>query len=234
MRVFVDIGHGGSDGGASSFGLVEKEINLAVGLYLKQLLIDSGFDVKLSRENDIFIDLRDRSNMANNWKSDIFVSVHHNASGGDGWEIIHSMMSNKKDKSRKLAEYIGKEFTNIGQNPRQKPIFSRESTNYPGNDYYTVLRYCNMPCVITEFAFLDSNDRFIIDTSEKMKKEAEAIYKGICSFFNVISSQNQHWAEKYWLWLNNNGVTVHDKRFDDVATRGDVMTLIARSMGCKE
>ena len=44
----------------------------------------------------------------------------------------------------------------------------------------------------------------------------------------------EHWAEKYWKFLNENGVIVHDKRFDDKITRAEVMTLLARIKGIKE
>jgi len=234
-KVFIDPGHGGSESGAVAFGMIEKNINLVVAKYLKEILQNNGFDVKLSRETDTYIGLHPRANMANEFGADIFVSIHHNASGGDGWEIIHSMMLNKKDKSKQLAECIGKRFTEIGQNPRPISIYTRESTTSPGNDYYTVLRYSNMPCVITEFAFLDSDDRFIIDTNEELKLEAEAIYKGICDYFGVKVNQTQeHWAEKYYQYLISKGITIYERRFDDVATRGDMFAMIARSLGCKE
>ena len=45
-KIFIDVGHGGSDPGAQANGIVEKEINLTVGLKLKELLLAKGFDVK--------------------------------------------------------------------------------------------------------------------------------------------------------------------------------------------
>jgi len=231
-KIFIDPGHGGADSGAVAFGLVEKDINLTVTKLLKKELQQYGFDVKMSRETDIYVGLIQRANMANEWNADIFISIHHNAGGGDGWEIIHSMMSNKKDKSKQLAELIGREFTAIGQNARQVSIYSKESINYPGNDYFTVLRYAEMPAIITEFAFLDSNDRFIIDTSEEQEKESQAIVQGIINFTGVKKSE--HWAKKYCDYLRANGIVIHEERFDEPATRGDVFALMARMMGYKE
>lgn len=232
-KVFIDPGHGGSDSGAVAFGLVEKEINLIVAKELKKLLLNAGFEVKLSRETDAYVGLRERANMANEWNADIVISIHHNASGGDGWEIIFSMMKGKKEQSLKLANCIGKEFSLIGQNPRKFSIYTKESVNYPGNDYFTVLRYSNMPCVITEFAFIDSDDRFIIDTEEELKKEAEAHFLGICGYFSKKIEQ-AHWADKYYNYLNEKGIKIYEKRYDDVATRGDVLAIAARIMGYKE
>jgi N-acetylmuramoyl-L-alanine amidase len=234
-KVFIDPGHGGRDNGAVSYGFVEKNINLFVANHLRELLIDSNINVEMSRDRDMDISLMARCNMANESDADIFISVHHNAGEGDGWEIIHSMMSGKKEQSFKLAQYIGDEFTKIGQNPRKTSIYSRESMNYPGNDYFTVLRYSNMPCIITEFAFIDSNDRFIIDTEEELKKEAEAIFTGICNYFGIKDNGNQeHWAEKYFIYLNKIGVKIHEKRYDDYLTRGELFAALARSLGYKE
>ncbi len=232
-KVFIDPGHGGSDRGAVAFGLIEKDINLIVAKELKDLLLNKGIGVMLSRDADKNIGLKERASMANEYGADILVSIHHNASGGDGWEIIHSMMPGKKEQSFKLAQYIGEEFSKIGQNPRKVSIYTKESTNYPGNDYFTVLRYSNMPCVITEFAFVDSDDRFIIDTKEELKKEAEAHFLGICGYFSKKIEQD-HWADKYYNYLNEKGIKIYEKRYDDVATRGDMLAIAARIMGYKE
>lgn len=182
-KVFIDPGHGGSDTGAVANGLVEKNINLTVAKKLKELLENKDFSVKMSREDDVYIGLRERCDMANNWGADIFVSIHHNAGGGDGYEVIHTIHTDKS-QGDELAEVIGREFTRIGQNLRR--IFSRESTKVPGTDYYAIIKGTKMSAVITEYAFLDTNDRLAIDTVSKLHKEAEAIYIGICNFFHIV------------------------------------------------
>lgn len=181
-KIFVDIGHGGTDPGAQANGLIEKQLNLTVGLKLKELLIEKGFDVKLSRESDVALSLTERTNMANSWGADYFISVHHNAGGGDGWEVIHTIHTSKSEGDE-LAQEIGKEFSKTGQNMRR--IFSRESTNYPGTDYYTVIGKAKMPSIITEFAFLDTNDYKAVDSVEKLHREAQAIANGLCNYIGV-------------------------------------------------
>lgn len=182
MKVFIDVGHGGSDPGAVANGIIEKNINLTVALKLKELLVSKGFEVKLSRETDIYVSLTERCNMANAWKADIFISIHHNAGGGDGWEVIHTIHTNAS-LGDELAKIIGQAFSELGQNCRR--IFSRESTNYPNQDYYTVVQKTNMTAIITEYAFIDTIDVQAVDTVKELHGEAEAIYKGICKFFNV-------------------------------------------------
>lgn len=78
-RVVLDAGHGGSDPGATAEQLLEKEITLDIGRRLQELLERDGFDVVVTRDRDATIALRDRAKLANDSKSDIFVSIHVNA-----------------------------------------------------------------------------------------------------------------------------------------------------------
>ena len=90
MRIVVDPGHGGKDPGAVRSRTREKDVNLAVSKELYKLLKKGGFEVKITRENDTFIPLYDRSKIANNFKADLFVSVHTNASknrSADGFQV---------------------------------------------------------------------------------------------------------------------------------------------------
>ncbi|MEK7722013.1 MAG: N-acetylmuramoyl-L-alanine amidase, partial [Elusimicrobiota bacterium] len=81
-KIVIDAGHGGKDpGGRKLFGLKEKELNLLVSKELYELLKSEGvFDVALTRNSDEFIPLADRSVIANNFKADVFISIHANAS----------------------------------------------------------------------------------------------------------------------------------------------------------
>jgi N-acetylmuramoyl-L-alanine amidase len=78
-RIVLDAGHGGADPGATAKEVMEKEITLDIGLRLRMLLEQNGFDVVVTRESDRTIALKDRASLANESKSDIFVSIHVNA-----------------------------------------------------------------------------------------------------------------------------------------------------------
>lgn len=198
-KIFIDVGHGGSDPGAQANGIIEKNINLIVALKLKELLLNRGFQVKLSREIDGYLALTERCNMANSWGADYFISIHHNAGGGDGWEIIHSIHT-EKSEGDELAKYVGEEFNKTGQNMRR--IFSKESTNYPGTDYFTVIAKAKMPAIITEYAFLDSADYKAVDSVDKLHREAQAIADGLCNYLGInqvekgASNYMSDWNEK--------------------------------------
>lgn len=76
--VVIDPGHGGIDNGASApNGVHEKDITLGFALQLQKVLIDSGrFDVALTREDDTYLTLNDRVNLARMNKADLFISLH--------------------------------------------------------------------------------------------------------------------------------------------------------------
>jgi N-acetylmuramoyl-L-alanine amidase len=78
-RVVLDAGHGGSDPGAIAPAISEKTITLDIGRRLRALLEGDGFEVVVTRETDRTVALRDRAVLANDSRSDIFVSIHVNA-----------------------------------------------------------------------------------------------------------------------------------------------------------
>ncbi len=81
--IIIDPGHGGKDPGAQGLKSNEKDIVLAVAHKLKADLEEAGFEVKLTRDKDVFIELGERPNLANKWNGDLFISLHCNAIEGD-------------------------------------------------------------------------------------------------------------------------------------------------------
>ncbi len=77
--IVIDPGHGGKDSGALGGKSQEKDIVLTVGKLLKKELEKDGFNVKMTRDKDVFIELGQRANLANQWDGDLFISLHCNA-----------------------------------------------------------------------------------------------------------------------------------------------------------
>jgi N-acetylmuramoyl-L-alanine amidase len=78
--VVVDAGHGGEDEGAKGAnGLLEKELVLDVARGLAARLRSAGLRVVMTREKDVFVPLEARTNIANDARGDLFVSIHANA-----------------------------------------------------------------------------------------------------------------------------------------------------------
>ena len=79
-RIIVDAGHGGHDTGAiGPRGVREKDVTLAMARRLAEKLRSQGFEVKLTRTDDRYLKLEERTAMANMARGDLFVSLHTNA-----------------------------------------------------------------------------------------------------------------------------------------------------------
>src|SRR5699024_4246870 len=102
IKIFIDPGHGGYDPGASSNGLVEKNLNLIIAKEIERRLkqyVD--IEIMLARNTDEHLELAERTKMANDWGADYFFSVHINAGGGAGIEsYIHNTNSTADEKTK--------------------------------------------------------------------------------------------------------------------------------------
>jgi N-acetylmuramoyl-L-alanine amidase len=79
-RIVIDPGHGGKDPGAVGFGLKEKDIVLNVAKKIKKTLEEkNGYEVFLTRDNDVSLSLEERTAIANTKEADLFLSIHVNA-----------------------------------------------------------------------------------------------------------------------------------------------------------
>lgn len=79
-KIVIDAGHGGKDAGAIGYKQrMEKHLVLDVALQLGKSLKQKGYKVYFTREKDVFINLRDRTKVANDKNADLFISMHANA-----------------------------------------------------------------------------------------------------------------------------------------------------------
>ena len=79
FKVVLDAGHGGEDPGAIKNGIKEKDVVLDVVLKIGKILEkNKNIEVIYTRKTDIFIGLRERANIANKAKANLFISVHCN------------------------------------------------------------------------------------------------------------------------------------------------------------
>jgi N-acetylmuramoyl-L-alanine amidase len=110
--VVIDPGHGGEEVGAvGPAGAMEKDVTLAVARRLRAALQNSlGYQAFLTRDADAHVPLDDRAAVANNYKADLFVSIHCNASraqGAHGSEVYFLSYQASDDESRRLAQAEG-------------------------------------------------------------------------------------------------------------------------------
>lgn len=179
MKVFVSVGHGGSDPGAVANNTKEKDLNLSIALACRDVLVRHGIEVKMSRTKDENDPLSEEIKECNACDPNLAVSIHNNAGGGDGAEAFYHYGGGK---SKTLAENILAEVVKVGQNSRGAKI--RKNSN--GKDYYGFIRETSCPAVIVECAFVDNaTDLQILSTEGKRKTMGEAIAKGILKSLGV-------------------------------------------------
>jgi len=105
--VVIDAGHGGDDEGArGASGLFEKALVLDIAQRLAERLHDRGFKVVLTRRDDRFVPLEERTSIANDARGDLFISIHANASrdeGVRGIETFFLALSASDDHAENVA-----------------------------------------------------------------------------------------------------------------------------------
>lgn len=178
-KVFLGVGHGGSDPGAVANGLKEKDLNLAIALACRDELERHGVEVKMSRTKDESEGLSARISECNAYDPDLAADIHNNAGGGDGAEVYHH---HGGGTGKTLAENILNEMVSIGQNSRG----AKTKKNSDGDDYFGWIRNTKAPAVIVECAFVDNKkDIQIIDTAAEQAKMGVAIAKGILKTLGI-------------------------------------------------
>jgi N-acetylmuramoyl-L-alanine amidase len=110
--VVIDPGHGGENVGAQGpGGTLEKDVALSIARRLRAELVNArGLQVFLTRDTDKEVELDERTAIANNYKADLFVSIHANASrarGARGSEVYFLSYQASDDESRRMAQLEG-------------------------------------------------------------------------------------------------------------------------------
>ena len=179
QKVFIGVGHGGSEPGAVANNTKEKALNLSIALACRDELERHGISVKMSRTKDENDTLSDEIKECNAFSPDLAVDIHNNAGGGDGAEAFYHYGGGK---SKTLAENVLSEIVKVGQNSRGAKI--RKNAN--GQDYYGFIRQTSCPAIIIECAFVDNaSDLQILSTESKRKAMGVAIAKGILKTLGV-------------------------------------------------
>ena len=178
-KVYIGVGHGGNDPGATANGFKEKDLNLSISLALAEELRRHGVSVKLSRTKDQNDPLTEEIKECNGFCPDLALDIHNNAGGGAGAEVFHHYGGGK---GKTLAKNILKEIVGIGQNSRGAKTLKNSS----GKDFYGFIRQTACPAVIVECAFLDNKkDIEIINTPKKQEIMGIAIAKGVLKTLGI-------------------------------------------------
>lgn len=176
-KVFVGVGHGGSDPGAVKY-IVEKDVNLKMAKACRDYLVAHGVEVMISRERDVTDSLSAKIARCNKFGADLALDIHNNAGGGDGFEVLHSINGGV---GKTLAANIEAEVIKIGQNSR-----GLKTKKGAHGDYFGFIRSTKMPAVICEGVFVDNRaDAAQADTDAECRAFGEAYARGILATLGI-------------------------------------------------
>ncbi len=171
--VVIDAGHGGHDPGAMTGGLHEKDINLAVALKVADFLEQRGIGVILTRQQDQFIELEERANIANRRNADLFVSIHSDSNpdrSRRGFTVF--VARGASSEAYHAANCIGQAMASTGSDSHG----TREAE-------YKVLMNTSGPAVLVEIGYLsNAQDIARLRDSGWQNRLAQAIASGILTY----------------------------------------------------
>lgn len=176
--IVVDPGHGGIDEGCSCDGVTEKEINLQIAVALQKKLEERGYQVLMTRSDDIYMAKEERAQLANLSRADAFISIHQNScedKNADGVETWYDGTDSARDCkrfARLVHTYVVRR-----TKARQREL--------KGDAQFAVTSRTKMPACLIETGFLsNAQERSLLLTPEYQEDLAAGIADGIELYFH--------------------------------------------------
>ena len=186
--IIIDPGHGGKDPGkVGTTGTLEKDINLAIALYLKEILENQDIKIIMTRDKDMDLsktssnrkisDMKERVALIQESNADLVVSIHQNSYTTPqvyGAQCFY-----------RTASTEGEELASIIQNQIITSTNQTKIRTIKSNDDYYLLKHSSIPTVIVECGFLSNpEEEKLLLTDEYQRKMAWAIHLGILQYLN--------------------------------------------------
>ncbi|WP_281417648.1 N-acetylmuramoyl-L-alanine amidase CwlD [Alkaliphilus flagellatus] len=190
--IVIDPGHGGFDPGKLGHnGKHEKEINLAISLYLREYLEQSGSIVIMTREEDIdlyiddgsnrkmkSIDLTNRKNIVIENEPHVFLSIHVNSFTQSKYYGAQTFYPKNNESGRQLANMIQEELVRVLDNDNKRVPLQ--------NDSVYIIKELDIPTVLIECGFLSNpQEEQKLNDPHYQQKIAWSIYVGLQRYFKM-------------------------------------------------
>lgn len=174
LTIVLDAGHGGNDRGTTgSRGTDEKDITIITAELLKSKLQAAGAEIIMTRESDVFVDLRKRVSISHQYAADAFISIHYDALEDSSVNGFTSYYTNSYQKE--LAEYV--------HDGLEKKISLKDRGTRYGN--YLVLRENRQNAVLLELGYLSNPSEERTITTDYFREQATlGIYQGLLNYFD--------------------------------------------------
>lgn len=172
-KVWICAGHGGSDSGATAYGMKEKDIALVMAKACEKELKRHGVEVLMGRTTDVELTFEQEVAGANANNVDIAIFPHVNAGGGDGAEVFcYPGSTNGKKLAGLCLKHIGEIGQNINRGIKERAFY--------------VLQYTNMPAILPEAFFIDNDtDNDIGDTVAEQEAFGVAYAKAALEYLGI-------------------------------------------------
>lgn len=185
-KIIIDPGHGGIDDGASGNGVVEKAVNLAIALKLRDILQTHNATAVLTREEDVDYytkgkggkrtDLLRRVELINASEAEVFISIHVNSIKGSVRPGAQVFYGPKFAQSKALAEVMQQAMKHFPPGNKRQVKQDKD---------IIVLNAPTMPGILIEAGFLsDSREAALLLDDVYQQKLAEYIAKGLAYHFS--------------------------------------------------
>ena len=193
--IFLDPGHGGRDSGAYYYNVAEKDLNMQVYRKLRKKLEELGYKVLTSRDSDIDVDfVTERSRMVNKTNSDIFISIHFNATGSaysKSSGIQTYSYSDEHNYPSKINPYWHNHPDRMSESKRlaaaiHSSLLAETGAKDAGllERSFAVLRETAKPAVLLELGYMDNfAENQQIRDSHYQDKLVAGIVKGIQKYY---------------------------------------------------
>ena len=193
--IFLDPGHGGRDSGAFYYNVAEKDLNMQIYRKLRTKLEELGYKVLTSRDSDVYVDfITERSRMVNKTNSDIFISIHFNATGSTYSKasgIQTYSYSDEPDYPSKINKYWHNHPDRMSESKRlataiHSSLLAETGAKDAGllESSYAVLRETAKPAVLLELGYMDNfSENQQIRDSHYQDKLVAGIVKGIQKYY---------------------------------------------------
>ncbi|WP_391116155.1 SH3 domain-containing protein [Psychrobacillus sp. L3] len=175
LTLVIDAGHGGNDRGTTgALGTDEKDITLLTAELLASKLQAAGANVMMTRESDVYVDLRKRVSIAHQATADAFISLHYDAienSSVHGFTTYYMY-----DYQKELASYVHKELGDM--------VSLNDRGTQQGN--YLVLRENKQKAILIELGYLSNpSEERQLTTAQFREQATRGIYNGVINYFDA-------------------------------------------------
>ena len=189
FKICLDPGHGGQghvpDYKRGPTGVREAEVNLRVAFHLREMLQQIGATVIMTRDDDSYVSLPMRSQIANENGADFFISLHHNGIDNPKVNYTSTWYHGDADDSRQsldLARYIQQGVSDALQLPTS-PASGLYSDKLITASGFGVLRLTECPAVLCEASFLSNpEEEARLTEKDYLRKEAYGYLLGIARY----------------------------------------------------